>query len=86
MSKIRNPKVVVSTNPEDPNPYKKGSFKRILMDWALTKESFTRDEFLAAHAELRAEHKIESEMTIEVAGKAWWNEFYNKHETFVDVK
>ena len=64
------------------NPYRKGSFKHILMDWALTKGEFTREEFLSAVPTLRQEHEVVSKMKDEVLAKAWWNEFKNKHEVF----
>lgn len=82
MPKILNPKVVVSTNPEDPNPYKKGTSKHKLMAWALEQQTFTKEQFLAAHKDMG----LESVMTVEVAGKAWWNEFFNKHKVFVLAK
>ena len=68
------------------NPYRKGSFKHLLMAWALEKGEFTKEEFLAAVLTLKAEHDITSKMKDEVLSKAWWNEFYNKHEVFADVQ
>lgn len=85
MARIANPKVQVVTNENDPNPFKKGTAKAKLMVWALDRGTFTKDEFLAEHKRLRELGEFESVMTIDVAGKAWWNEFYNKHEMFVVV-
>ena len=83
--KTKDPKVTVAAPKDDANkdtnPYKKGTAKQRLFQWALDKGTFTKSEFLAAHAEM----KIESVMSTEVAGKAWFNEFYNKHEVFVDA-
>lgn len=83
MAKNRNPKVMVDLGTETSNPYKKGTAKWYLMNWALETKEFTKEEFLAAHKEIFEERKIESAMTLEVCGKAWWNEFYNKHKVFV---
>jgi hypothetical protein len=52
------------------------------MKWALEKGEFTREEFLAAVPEITTEREFKSKMTPEVQSKAWWNEFYNKHEVF----
>lgn len=65
------------------NPYRQGTSKCNLMQWALDKGQFTRDEFLAAVKELRAEQKVTSKMSEDILGKAWWNEFKNKHKVFV---
>jgi hypothetical protein len=66
------------------NPYRQGSLKHILMKWALEKNEFTKEDFLKAVIELKNEHERISKMSDEVLAKAWWNEFYNKHEVFID--
>jgi len=68
------------------NPYRNGSLKYFLMKWALEKGEFTKEEFLAIVPEITQEREFKSKMTPEVQSKAWWNEFYNKHETFVDLQ
>jgi hypothetical protein len=54
------------------------------MKWALEKNEFTKEDFLKAVIELKNEHERISKMSDEVLAKAWWNEFYNKHEVFID--
>lgn len=71
---------IVSSN--NTNPYRQGSFKQVLMKWALEKGEFSREEFLKAVIELKAEHEVVSKMKDEVLSKAWWNEFKNKHKVF----
>ena len=86
MSKKGNVRVEVNLGPNvTENPYRKGTFKRVLMDWALLNENFTKDEFLKAAVELKQEHGFESRMPDPMMANAWWNEFYNKHEVFVDA-
>lgn len=85
MSKLNNPTVMVATKDGD-NPYRKGTFKQVLFAWALKKGQFTKEEFLKAHNELREEYEVQSKMSPDVAAKAWFNEFYSKAKTFVDVQ
>ena len=83
MPKVRNVRVRVSV-PDNENPYKKGTHKWRLFQWALAQEeTFTKVEFLAAEKQLFEEHDQTSCMTEDIRSKAWWNEFYNKHKTFV---
>lgn len=82
MSKVRDVRVRVSVA-DGENPYKKGSHKWRLFNWALQQEEFTKIEFLAAEKQLFEEHDQVSNMTEDIRSKAWWNEFYNKHHTFV---
>ena len=79
MSKLSNFNVRVSSTA---NPYHKRSFKFLLMKWALERGEFSKEEFLQAHDDLKLEHEIDQK----AGGKAWWNEFYNKHKVFVDVE
>lgn len=65
------------------NPYRLGSAKRVLMAWAMEQESFTKDEFLAAAMELRAEGKLDSVMPPVTMARAWWNEFFSKYGVFL---
>lgn len=82
-TKVRNVRVRVST-PDGENPYKKGTHKWRLFQWALEQEeSFTKIEFLTAEQQLFEDHEQVSAMTSDIRGKAWWNEFYNKHKTFI---
>lgn len=83
MTKIRNMHVVVSPPNEGENPYTKGTHKWRLFQWALENESFTKVEFLQAEKEIFEAHDLQSAMTPDVRSKAWWNEFLNKHHTFV---
>ena len=64
------------------NPYRKGTMKSALMDWALEKGEFTKDEFLVAVLEVKADGEFKSKMSDTILPKAWWNEFFNKHKTF----
>lgn len=69
------------------NPYRLGSAKRVLMEWAMEqKEGFTKDEFLQAAMELREEGKLESVMPPMTMARAWWNEFYSKYGVFIPVE
>ncbi len=77
--KDRHGKVVDTTI----NPYRPGSAKRVLMDWAMAQESFTKDEFLAAAEELHATGQVASVMASAVMARAWWNEFYSKYGVFI---
>jgi hypothetical protein len=86
MAKVRNVTVQVSApkgSKEGENPYKRGSHKQRLFAWALEQGQFTKEEFIAAEIEIFHATKQFSEMSDEVRPKAWWNEFYNKHEVFV---
>lgn len=68
------------------NPYRQGSLKYFLMQWALEQGEFTKEQFLKIVPEITIEREFKSKMTPEVQAKAWWNEFFNKHETFVSVE
>jgi len=83
MAKVRNVDVIVSPAKEGENPYKKGTHKWRLFQWALETKAFDKVEFLAAETALFDEHDLTSAMTPDVRSKAWWNEFFNKHHTFV---
>ena len=83
MAKIRNVLVVVSPAKEGENPYKKGTHKWRLFQWALDHGEFSKEQFLAAEKELFEQNDLTSAMTPDVRSKAWWNEFFNKHHTFV---
>lgn len=84
MSKLNNPLVKVNVTT---NPYRTGTFKFLLMKWALEQtEPFTKEQFLKACLELKAEFEVTSRMSDEVMAKAWWNEFFNKHEVFEPLK
>lgn len=83
MKKIFQYKVV---SPDNSNPYRKGSFKQILMQWALDRGEFTKSEFLEAVLLLKNEYELTSKMSDEVLPGAWWNEFKNKHEVFAEVE
>lgn len=82
MSKVRNVKVRVSPPSDGENPYKKGTHKYDLFQWALEQGEFTKIEFLTAEKEIFDEKERTSAMTDEIRGKAWWNEFYNKYNVF----
>ncbi len=83
MAKVRNVAVRVSPEKEGENPYKKGTHKHRLFAWALETGEFTKLEFLTAEKQLFDAHDLTSAMTPDVRSKAWWNEFFNKHHTFV---
>lgn len=82
MSKVRDVTVRVSVA-DNENPYKPGSHKHRLFQWALEQEEFTKIEFLAAEKQIFEEHNQVSNMTPDIRSKAWWNEFYSKHKVFV---
>ena len=67
---------------DNKNPYRHGSFKQLLMTWALEKGEFTFDEFKVSLLELKELHEVKSKMQDDVLAKAWWNEFKNKHKVF----
>ena len=81
MSKVRNVKVRIATHITS-NPYKKGTHKWRLFEWALEQGEFTKVEFLEAEKTIFEEHDQVSQMTPDIRSKAWWNEFYNKHKSF----
>ena len=79
LNKLKNLKVRCT---ENSNPYKPGSFKHVLMDWAIEQSEFTKQEFFDALLALKAEYEVTSKMSDEVLVVAWWNEFKNKHKVF----
>ena len=64
------------------NPYKKGSHKWRLLNWALEAKEFSRKEFFAAEKRIFVETEQLSQMTDETRTQAWWNEFFNKYRDF----
>lgn len=69
---------------EGENKFRFGSFKRELMAWALAQEDgFTKKEFFEALIVLKEENEVQSKMEDKVLCAAWWNEFFNKHKSFV---
>jgi len=82
MAKVRNVPVRVAPPKEGENPYKRGTHKFRIFQWALEQGEFTKVEFLAAETEIFESTEQESAMLPEIRSKAWWNEFYNKHHTF----
>lgn len=83
MSKLNNIRVRVNV---DSNPFRSGTFKFHLFKWALEEGEFTKEEFLANCLRLKSELEVSSKMSDEVMSKAWWNEFFNKHDVFDEVK
>jgi hypothetical protein len=75
---------MVEVKSEGKNPYRQGTTKHKLFQWALDKVEFTKEEFLIAAKQMREELNLPSKMVPDVWAKAWWNEFYNKHEVFAD--
>ncbi len=71
---------------EGENKFRYGSFKRELMAWALKQDTFSKKDFFEALLALKEEHEVQSKMEDKVLCSAWWNEFFNKHKTFVPVE
>ena len=76
--------------PVEGNPYRKGTAKKEIFDWALaaTEENghFTKAQFIEAISAKVEAGDVESKMPPETCAKAWWNEFYNKYKVFELVK
>ena len=83
MSKSVNSTVYLDPQVKKENPYR--GFKRHLVAWAAERETFTRDEFLAACLELAPLHGYKSVMSDTLMPKAWWSELKNKAEIFIEV-
>lgn len=81
-------KFMVICNEKRENPYRLGTHKFDLFGWALEQEDgFSKAEFLKAENEIFASAEgRKSKMSDEVRAKAWWNEFANKHKTFVSAE
>ena len=73
-----NPESDRWTATEECNPYRVQTFKWYLYRWAMSRRNFSKEEFLAAHAEMKAERFAHHR----ASGPAWWNEFM-KAKTFV---
>lgn len=65
--------------------FRKGSSKKSIMLWCLSKGEFTKAEFLEAVQELKRKGEVDSVMSDEVCARAWWNELYNKYRYLVDA-
>lgn len=84
LNKLKN--VTVRVRPDiTTNPFKKGSFKHVLMAEALKRGTFTRSEFETFLLELKTINEVESAMPDTILVKAWWSELTNKAKVFESV-
>jgi hypothetical protein len=83
----QKPKVEVTVKPVlfapnlTANPYREGSLKQLIFQWALERKEFSKSEFKEAVVALKDQYGHKSRMADDVLGNAWWNELVNKHKT-----
>lgn len=85
---LKNFKVRAKVGEDGSNPYKRHTSKRRLFQWAIDagEDGFTKAEFVEAAKQLLEAGETESRMAPDVYANAWWNEYYNKYQVFVDVE
>jgi len=86
MSKLKD-NVTLSVVIGEGESYKKGTTKQQLLEMSLELGTFTKAEWLTKAAELYDSGVVAHSLIKEKSGttgwgKAWFNEFYNKHKIF----
>ena len=70
--------------------FRAGTTKQLLLEKAIEANEFTKTEFIEFAKELFEEKglssKIEQDRGITAWAKAWFNEFFNKHEIFKPIE
>lgn len=90
MSKLKD-NVTLSVVLGEGESFKKGTAKQALLEMSIELNTFTKAEWLAKAAELYDTGVIAHSLIYEKRGttgwgKAWFNEFYNKHKVFQVVE
>ncbi len=70
--------------------FREGTTKQLLLEKALEIQEFTKAEFIQFASELFEEKeltsKIQKDKGTTAWAKAWFNEFFNKHEIFKPIE
>ena len=80
---VRDSKGKTVENPT--NPYRRGTAKRTVFAWCLSHGTFSKDDFMAAVAEMKSSGTVASVMEPKVFARAWWGEFYSKYKVLLPV-